>query len=130
MPYYHATWASNVDAILRDGLGGSNPSTRNFDGVEDGVYLCVSPVIALSFLIEAYAELGVNAEMAPPQALAAMRVFVVDDSRLDNRRMGVDPNIERRDLTVLYKGIIDVAGMPILTADDITPRTEPQAVGE
>lgn len=120
MPYYHATWRHNLESIRKNGLGGAAPDRRNFS-VEDGVYLARDPAVAVSVLVEAYAESGDGMGMRPSEALEAMCVLVVDDSRIDPRLMDVDPNMERRDLTVLYRGVVDVSALPVLSVEDVFP---------
>jgi hypothetical protein len=99
---------------------------QNFP-VERGVYLSTDPAVAISMLIEAYMKNGDEWKMAPPEALEAICVLVVDDTRIDRRLVDVDPNIERRDMTVLYRGVIDVAALPVLSLDEIIP---PDAMSE
>jgi hypothetical protein len=123
MPYYHATWRRHLQSIRSNGLGGALPDRRNFS-VADGVYLAVDPFVAISMLIEACAEGGEGATMAPPEALDAMCIIVVDDARVDQRLVHIDPNIERRDLTILYRGVIDVSALPVLSVDDVVPSQE------
>lgn len=121
MPFYHATWRKHLPSIHKHGLGGALPDRQNFP-VEAGVYLANEPVVAVSILLEAYMEIGDQLDMSPPEALAAMCVIVIDDSRVNVFKLDVDPNIERQDLTHLYRGIIDVNGLPVLSVDDIIPR--------
>jgi hypothetical protein len=99
---------------------------QNFP-VERGVYLSTDPAVAISMLIEAYMMNGDEWEMAPPEALEAICVLVVDDTRIDRRLVDVDPNIERRDMTILYRGVIDIAALPVLSLDEIIP---PDAMSE
>jgi hypothetical protein len=120
MPYYHATWRKHLPSIWKHGLGGAAPDRQNFP-VEVGVYLANEPMVALSILLEAYIETGDELGLSPPEALKAMCVLVIDDSRVNISMLDVDPNLERRDLTHLYRGIIDVTGLPVLSVDDIVP---------
>lgn len=120
MPFYHATWRKHLPSIQKYGLGGAAPDRQNFP-VESGVYLANEPVVAISILLEAYIETGDELGLTPPEALAAMCVLVIDDSRVNVAMLDIDPNIERRDLTHLYRGIIDVTGLPVLSVDDIVP---------
>jgi hypothetical protein len=101
-------------------LGGAAPDRQNFL-VDAGVYLANEPVVALSILLEAYIENGDDLGFSPPEASAAMCILVIDDSRVNVAILNADPNIERRGLTHLYRGIIDVSGLPILSVDDIVP---------
>lgn len=120
MPFYHATWRKHLPSIQKHGLGGAAPDRQNFP-VEAGVYLANEPVVALSILLEAYIETGEDLSLSPPEALAGMCVLVIDDSRVNVTLLDIDPNIERRDLTHLYRGVIDVTGLPVLSVDDIVP---------
>ena len=56
-----------------------------------------------------------------PIDVSGLRVLVIDDSRIDRRLVDVDPNVERRDLTVLYRGVVDVTSLPVLSVDDLFP---------
>lgn len=120
MPFYHATWQRHLSSIRKHGLGGAIPDRQNFP-VEPGVYLAVDPAIAVSMLIEAYIESGDKLEMTPPEARKAMCVLVIDDGRINHNLIDVDPNIERRDLTILYRGVIDVTALPVISVDEIFP---------
>lgn len=120
MPYYHATWRRHLPSIRENGLGGAAPDRQNFP-VESGLYLAHDPAVAVSVLVEAYIESGDGMGMGPSEALRAMCVLVVDDSRINPRFIDVDPNIERRDLTVLYRGVVDVAALPVLSVEDLFP---------
>lgn len=118
MPFYHATWRKHLPSIQKHGLGGAAPDRQNFP-VEAGVYLSNEPVVALSIMLEAYIENGEDSGLSPPEALAAMCILVIDDSRVNPALLDVDPNIERRDLTYLYRGVIDVNGLPVVSVDEI-----------
>lgn len=114
MPYYHATWAENLPSIVRNGLGGGVPVKVNFEWSEPGVYLSVDPVIAFGFLLEAVLTGSEPPKDPPHKALEKMKVIVIDDSRVDPSLLIDDPHVNCQDLTKLYKGIIDITGMPIL----------------
>nr|WP_250807834.1 hypothetical protein [Neorhizobium tomejilense] len=118
MPYFHATWRRHLPSIRLHGLGGAAPDRQNFP-VESGVYLATDPSVALSILIEGYIDHMGNSELAPPDAVEEMCVLVIDDTRIDARLVDIDPNIERRDLTALYRGTIDVACLPVLAVADV-----------
>ena len=120
MPYYHATWRRHLSSIRKHGLGGAMPDMQNFP-VERGVYLSTDAAVAVMMVIEAYMMNGDDWGMTPPEALAAMCVIVVDDSRIDQRMVDVDPNVERRDMTILYRGVIDIAALPVLSVGDVIP---------
>lgn len=125
MPYFHATWAENMPSILEHGLGGARSIRANFEDVPEGVYLCVSPMIAMGFLIEAIQYRDDLHDLPPPEILDLMRVIVIDDSRIDTRKLCDDPIIDRKDLTKLYLGVIDVNGLPVLDHRTLTPEAEP-----
>lgn len=120
MPYYHATWSRHLPSIRKHGLGGAMPDMQNFP-VERGVYLSSDAAVAVAMMIEAYVLNGEEWGMSPPDALRAMCVIVVDDSRIDQRMIDIDPNVERRDMTILYRGVIDIASLPVVSVDDIIP---------
>lgn len=120
MPYYHATWRRHLPSIRKHGLGGAMPDRQNFP-VESGVYMSTDAAVAVSMMIEAYMLNGDDWGMSPPEALEAMCVIVVDDSRIDQRMVDADPNVERRDLTILYRGVIDISALPVLSVDDVIP---------
>lgn len=124
MPYYHATWRRHLPSISKYGLGGALPKSQNFP-VESGVYLARDPAVAVAFMIESYLENGNATDMTPPQLLDAICILVIDDSRLLERSISTDPNIERTDMTILYRGIVDVAGMPVLSVDDVMDHFSP-----
>jgi hypothetical protein len=129
MPLYHATWKRNLPSIMKFGLGGRMADTRNFRDVQTGLYLCVDPVIAVSFLIEAIAHNDDLQHLSPADLIAQMRVIVVDDSRIRKDKLTVDPNIERKDATFIYDGIIDISGLIILDVDTVLasqPNEEPK----
>lgn len=121
MPYFHATWSRHVPSIRKRGLGGAAPDRRNFP-VEEGVYLASDPAVAVSMLLDAYLESGDGLAMAPPQAVAAMSVLVIDDARLNPDLLEHDPNVEASGLTFIYRGVIDVSALPELSVD--------QAIGD
>lgn len=118
MPFFHATWRRHLPSIMKHGIGGAAPDRQNFP-VEVGVYLATDPEIAVGMLMEAYADGGETMGLTPREALAEMCVFVVDDSRINTTLLDHDPNIDRRDLTRLYRGIVDVTGLLVLSVDDI-----------
>jgi hypothetical protein len=117
MPYYHATTRDRVQAIQRDGLGGSSDLVRNFAFSQDGVCLASDPMMAVGFLLERAVE-GEWAHLSPKEALSLFVVFVIDDSRVDSARLRTDPNI-MLDGFWLYGGVIDVTAMPVISAEDV-----------
>ena len=119
MPLYHATWADNVASILKFGLGGASPAKRNFPSAVQGVYLTTHPAIGLSFLLESLLNRDDLDNTSPEEFLGNVRVFVIDDARIDESLLDYDPEVERRDVTRFYRGIINVTGMPVLTIEQL-----------
>jgi hypothetical protein len=117
MAYFHATWDRHIASILAHGLGSITPDAQNFP-VEYGVYLAKDPYVGALCLIEAYTDPAFS-EAVPLEALGAIRIIVIDDSRIDQKFLDVDPNVERSGLTYLYRGTIDARNMPIVLVNDI-----------
>jgi hypothetical protein len=125
MPYYHATWLENLPSILKHGLGGSEPGRSNFDGIPQGVYLALDPMVSVAVLIEALVDNpDVRDSVSPADDLARIRVIVVDDTRVDPDKLSVDPVIGRDDIAFLHSGIIDVMSSAVLTVDQLLPDSE------
>ena len=118
MPYFHATWRRNLPSILRHGLGGAMPDEHNFP-VERGVYLAREAPVAVLMLVEAYELNGDRMGMSPKDALESICVIVIDDARIRADLVSRDPNVERTDVTALYRGVVDVAGMPVLSVETV-----------
>ena len=59
--------------------------------------------------------------MSPREALEALCVLVIDDSRIDPRLVSADPNVERDGVTALYRGVVDVSALPVLSVEDLFP---------
>ncbi len=121
MSYFHATFADRIDSILENGL--SAGYKQNFDYAEPGVYLCTSAEIAVGFLLEHVIDNHFDFA-SPAEARESFRVIVVDRSRLDERLLALDPQLgppfgSEQSTCWIYRGKIDVRGMPILTVDDI-----------
>lgn len=114
MPYYHATWRRNLNSILSYGIGGAAPSRRNFD-CEPGVYLSQDIHVAVGFLIEAVTMMDAEeVDYTPAEMLEQMVVIVVDDARIREASLTLDPNVDHASYLGCYDGIIDVRGMPVL----------------
>ena len=119
MPYFHATHRKNLRSIQRYGLGGLPDAPKNFP-CEDGTYLATSPEVAFGFLIENYINSG-DSRSNPSAELDEFIVIVVDDSRLDHGLQS-DPQVTNPNAgCFLYRGVIDIRGMPILDALTISP---------
>ena len=105
-----------MPSIQRWGLGGTRNVQKNFDCL-DGVYLVADPMLALGFLIEK-ALGGPFLCNTPKDCVAAFVVIVIDGARIDERRLSVDPNIEKEGFWI-FNGIVDVASMPVIDADQV-----------
>ncbi|KQY20306.1 hypothetical protein [Rhizobium sp. Root482] len=116
MPFYHATWDRHLPSILRNGLGGSAPDRKNFD-CEDGLYLATDPSAALLILIEAAMIDSGPYRISPREANESMRLIVIDDSRIEACLCIPDPNLQRKGIAFIYKGVVDVRGMPVINMD-------------
>ncbi|MTH94634.1 hypothetical protein [Roseibium sp. RKSG952] len=125
MPYYHATWVENLPSILKHGLGGSELSRSNFEGIPQGVYLALDPMVSVAVLIEALVDNpNVRDCASPADDLARIRVIVVDDARVSAEKLSVDPVIGRADVAFLHFGVIDVTSSAILTVDQLLSSAE------
>lgn len=119
MSLFHATYAERIEAILRDGLIPS-PLDRNFPEARPGVYLSTDPVLPLGVLIE-HVMMNTERFISPSDAVKRFRVIVIDGSRLDDRLLVPDPQIDpdANGNFWLYPQRIDVRCMPILTLDQL-----------
>lgn len=126
MPWFHATHVERIPSILKHGLCGG--MAKNWPGTEDGVYLAVHPAIAVDVMLERYFRFG-PADSMPRDELARWRVIVIDDARIRPNLLRPDPEVPDapEGAVMLYGGIIDVAGMPILTIDDLVQGQDPVA---
>ena len=120
MTFYHATTRDRIASIQKVGLGGDPSAERNFEFSEDGVYLAETPVLALGFLLER-AMAGALHDLSPKDCVAAFAVIVIDASRVDPRRLRADQNIGQEGFWI-YSGVIDVASMPVIGADEVMCR--------
>jgi hypothetical protein len=60
------------------------------------------------------------AQKRPPrEALAAMRIIVVDDSRIHPSRLRPDPQVRKWRGSWLYDGVIDVRNAAVVSAADV-----------
>lgn len=119
MPWFHVTFDRHIDSIRRHGLG-ARVVERNWPECDEGVYLAKAAELGLMLFIERYAESG-DPDSVPSDYLATLRIVVVDDSRVDLRKLVRDSSYPDDDGVGRYLGIIDVAGMPILDVDAVTP---------
>lgn len=116
MSYFHATFVERIDSILLEGLRVG--ADRNFPESFPGVYLSTDPVLAIGFLIE-HAVDRLQPDN-PSEHLKRFRIIVVDSSRIDDRWLAPDPQIdEHPGFFWLYRGTIDITGMPILDVDQV-----------
>ncbi len=83
---YHATWNPLIPAISNSGLGAER-ELRNFDGIEDGVYLAENVQEAISFV-----EASENEEI-PDDWFEQIVVCEIDTTKLDLTKLKKDPNI-------------------------------------
>jgi hypothetical protein len=112
MTFYHATYRHRLDSIRRHGLT-PTVADPNFPGAEPGVYLASDPMIPVAFLLEHSIE-NANEKDNPSQIVENFVVIVIDDSRLDKRKLGPDPQLSEQEGLWCYRGVIDVTNMPIL----------------
>jgi hypothetical protein len=122
VPFYHATRRTRLESILQTGLQPVSP--QNFD-CPPGVYLSDSPIVAFGFLIEHFL-INADDSSRPSEEVKDFVVIVIDDSRINSKRLLPDPNVSGKwqKHLFIYDNIIDVTGMPILDADDLFPKQE------
>lgn len=121
MPYYHGTHVQKIPSIQKHGLGGIVVE-KNFD-CEDGVYLSTEPVVCVGMLVDHLLTTGSDGTN-PSEVLKSFRVIVIDDSRVNPSKLNQDPNVDVEGC-YLYRGVIDITGMPILDVDAILPDALP-----
>jgi hypothetical protein len=119
MPWFHVTFERHVESIRRHGLG-ARVVERNWPECDEGVYLAQGAELGLMLFIERYVQ-GGDPDSVPRDYLATLRIVVVDDSRIDPSRILPDPSFPDDEGVGLYRGVIDVTGMPILDVDAVTP---------
>jgi hypothetical protein len=117
MPYYHATLEATMPSIRRHGLGGIDPGPRS-EPCARGVYLAAHPSLAVQMAVMHALNTASAGARTPREALAAVRVVVVDDTRLDARRLRPDPQVTHWAGAWVYAGVIDVTGLPVLTVEE------------
>lgn len=124
MPLYHATHRHRLESIFKEGL--HDKAAQNFD-CERGVYLADSPIIAFGFLIEDFFEKA-DESASPKAAIENFVVLVIDESRFDRSLLEPDHNTSEKwqKHLFIYRGTIDVTGMPVLDADILFPDKLPE----
>lgn len=120
MPYYHATWIENLEDIRKHGIRPTSVERKNFPGSPEGVYLATDPLIAVGFLVEALVERDdLRSSGSPAEDLARIRIIVVDDARIDQSKLTIDPVIDRPDIAFLYSGVVDISGSVVLDVNQV-----------
>lgn len=91
----------------------------NADAVADWIKAEIArdPRLALLVMVDHLLEAG-SPHALPRDELASWVVVLVDDARLDPRRLGDDPHLEGVGAH-LYRGVIDVASARVLEARDV-----------
>lgn len=115
MPFFHVTREDRLPSILRHGLGGAGGG-KNWD-CGNGVYLASDPAVGLAVMIQHYCEHG-SVDRPPALEVASWRCIVVDDARIRPDLLRPDPEIAGG-RSMIYDGVIDVRGMPVLAVDDV-----------
>jgi hypothetical protein len=118
MPYFHVTFDRHVSSILRHGLG-AVLSERNWPEADVGVYLTDDPIWGIAVMVDLLMGKFDEADCSPKAFVESLRIIVVDDSRIRQEKMIEDPSFPDKDCMRLYRGIIDVSGMPVLNIDDV-----------
>lgn len=124
MTYYHATTADRLPSILANGLGGVGMGER-WPGIDRGVYLAELPEHAVFVLLDWFMQ---TADSSPSAFVESIRVIVIDDARVPRAKLGPDPDIPR-DGIWLYRGMIDVRNMPVVTALDFAAEWQARSIG-
>lgn len=129
MPFFHATRRDRLASILRHGLGGVDTGPV-VEVCERGVYLSVDPRISIAVMIGQILALASD-DTSPRDAIDSIVIIVVDDARLDRRKLEPDPHVSSWKGSWLYRGVIDVVNAPLLSIDDIYTgwHYEPEEVG-
>jgi hypothetical protein len=117
VPYYHATRRHLLESIIRYGLGGLVVE-RNFPESEPGVYLSDEPLLAVGMLIDKFLDVADPASN-PSRELESWVVIVIDDARVNPRRLRPDPQMDALDGFWLYDGIIDVTNAVVIAVMDL-----------
>lgn len=123
MAFFHGTRFSRMPSILEHGLGWAG-AEQNWEGCARGVYLAGDPSISVFVMLEQFMKYGRDDD-TPKALFADMCVIVIDDSRIDRRRLGPDPLIERTDVW-LSDGVIDVRSQTVIDVDAVMAGFTPQ----
>ena len=129
MPYFHGTRRSALPSILRHGLGAIDTGPNAEECVR-GVYLASDPRISIAVLLGQYLETA-SEDSSPRRELENFVIIVIDDARIDSRKLLADPQVTRWRGAWLYCGTIDVINAPLLTVDEVYAgwQFEPETVG-
>lgn len=117
MPYFHGTRRSVLPSILRHGLGGIDTGPIAEECVR-GVYLASDPRICLAILLGQLLAIG-DESVSPRKELENWLIIVIDDARIDARKLEADPQVSSWRGAWLYRGVIDVTNAVLLTVDEI-----------
>lgn len=115
MPFFHATFCRHLPSIRRVGLGADGHGA-NWPGCAGGVYLATNPAVCVSVMLEHYLAFG-DPNSVPSDHLNEICVIVIDDARVRPDLLGADPQASRSD-SLIYTGVIDVSGMPVLGVEE------------
>ena len=129
MPYFHGTRRAQLASIMRHGLGGVDIGPNAEECVR-GVYLASDPRICVAVLLGQFLATADEAA-SPRDEVAGFVVIVIDDARIDQRRLVRDPQVTAWQGAWLYHGVIDVANAVVLDVDQVYAgwTFEPEAVG-
>ena len=101
-----------MPSILRHGLGGVDTGPVAED-CERGVYLAVDPRISIAVMVAQIIAVSPD-DASPRDEINRVVILVVDDARLDRRRLRPDPHVASWTGSWLYDGVIDVTNAPVL----------------
>jgi hypothetical protein len=129
MPYFHGTRRAQLASILRHGLGGVDTGANAEECVR-GVYLASDPRICVAVLLGQFLAL-VDETTSPRQEVESFVVIVVDDARIDLRKLKADPQVQAWTGSWLYHGVIDVTNAMVIDVDEVYAgwKFEPHEVG-
>lgn len=111
MPYYHGTRRHNLPLIRKHGLGGIDPGPISA-ACERGVYLSSDPMLSVAVLTQQFFETATD-EVSPAEWLASWVFLLIDDARIDRRKLVPDPHFGGTG-SWLYSGVIDITNAPVL----------------
>lgn len=123
MPYFHGTYRDRLALIRSHGLGGVDPGP-NSEACERGVYLSTDPRLCIYMLLMHHLESRGQPDASPEDVMSNWVVLLVDDSRIDARRMSADPHVADGVGSYLYRGVVDVVGAIELSAQQIIRDSE------